>query len=147
MRFLHIISCLLMSPSLFEISKIMEVVQMFRVPACGNEFLFLESALTVLDHSSCLSWQVIVYGFEGALSWFYISDDCASLISGFITFLIIIWILQELTVLRDVKLLRYTILFMGMSSFPCHLIWYRRVPLTSLAKSFSLHDFQSLFIT
>jgi hypothetical protein len=39
-----------MSPSSFEISKIMEVVQMLRVPACGNEFLFLESALTVLDH-------------------------------------------------------------------------------------------------
>jgi hypothetical protein len=57
---------------------------------------------------------VIIYGFEGALSWFYISDDCASLISGFITFLIIIWILQELTVLRHVKLLRYTILFMGV---------------------------------
>ncbi|CAK9218128.1 hypothetical protein BDL97_02G131400 [Sphagnum fallax] len=33
---------------------------------------------------------------------------------GFITFLIIIWILQELTVLRHVNLLRYTILFMGV---------------------------------
>jgi hypothetical protein len=56
----------------------------------------------------------IIQGFEGALSQSCMFDVmCVSLISGFITFLIVIWILQE-TVLKVVRPLRYTILFMGV---------------------------------
>jgi hypothetical protein len=65
----------------------------------------------------------IIQGFEGALSQSCMFNVmCVSLISGFITFLIVIWILQE-TVLKVVRPLRYTILFMGTLSFPSDLLW------------------------